>query len=316
MLIYCGFPFFIATHFDFFAQNKMVPYKMIPWCCACELEQIINSNILYDNARLQVMKKDFLWYLRLPHVGILFQDISSCDLDMISHMFFHTKMALINNHKKISLWDFAEQKGHGISIVVFDTPCKLAGENIPNSYCLCKKNHLRSKFCEHQCFCIDNNNGCCYKNHEAQIMRRKNSWVSFLQSHHGTFTRSIIQQIAPLVQVIFIPVMNECGYASKKELLEGLQKAYALKVDIVHLGLAIVDTKIDKCDELIRAMLKKFSYVTVATGNRVGISSTLSDLFYSVGAFQNKIEESRPYEICSWSQGKPNFVFPRRSSYC
>ena len=70
---------------------------MIPWCCACELEQIINSNILYDNARLQVMKKDFLWYLRLPHVGILFQDISSCDLDMISHMFFHTKMALINN---------------------------------------------------------------------------------------------------------------------------------------------------------------------------------------------------------------------------
>lgn len=147
------------------------------------------------------------------------------------------------------------------------------------------------------------------------MMKKKSFVDKLLQKNHGTISSYLIEQIAPGVDIISIPILDDNASCSKQELLYGLQQASHQHVDILHLGLQIynLDCTVALDQEIIQ-LLQKFPYVVAAAGNNgaipVGYPARITNVI-SVGACQKQDDR---YTLASFSQAKSddkvNFILP------
>lgn len=320
-----------------FLKSFNFQVKEFLYCTACEFFQLLNEIVLITgspdqvrgrhgwddfstNPRLQKIKKDFLWHLTIPEVGLV-----------------SNKKILDDEPKdvgrEILLWDLAEKKGSNIKIAILDSEIdylnKEAGSPAHRQFFLSEccqnvpKNNTDAKILN---FDPDGQS----MNNRPTCAMKKN------KKNHGQVTYEIIKQLAPMCEIIIIPIIDKNGFTSKKNLYIGLQKALDVKVDIVHLGLKYNHEKNLDCalDAQINIILKNFPYVVAAAGNdgkslkELAYPAAQKSIFFSVGAFERK---NNSYPICDFSQGSlpyglpyeddkistlPNFVFPGSKILC
>ncbi|MCX5923091.1 MAG: S8/S53 family peptidase [Candidatus Dependentiae bacterium] len=255
-------------------------------------------------------KKFFLWHLSIPFVGLISNEKKTLD-----------------RQAEILLFDLAKKMGAGSKIAILDTD--VYNEN---SF-LCNPTSKTSPLSQHQLsgakfekrrslLNSDTNDYLCEIRLAEQVKKNQNiinSNKKKLSLNHGDVTREIIKQLAPLCEIIVIPIMDKSGFASKQSLLDGLQKAIDIKVDVVHLGLKCQTDMNIKCqlDKQINKLIKKIPYVVASAGNdgkkikQLAYPAALKSIFFSVGAFEYK---DNSYPLCDFSQGSlnsaPNFLFP------
>ncbi|MFA5999032.1 MAG: S8/S53 family peptidase [Candidatus Babeliales bacterium] len=288
--------------FNFFPEN-------ISYCSRQEYESLMQGVQFQnqDDLRIQNISKDFLWHLKIPTVGLLCKNQQ-------------------NNNQELLLWDLAPKKGHGIKIAVLDTKINSQEKHFDQFSCNQRQktgNFGNSNKIEPGETIFDYQlAGRKNQNHLTQLMKKNNFFQKTLIKNHGNLTCGIIRQFAPDAVIIPISIMDDDGGTDIKSLRQGLQRAFDMHVDIVHLGLKIAD---DLCDKHLEnkelvTLLQKFSYVVVAAGNdcasmkKVAYLASLPNILFSVGAFDSK------YQVCCFSQWQeckgPNFLLPGHRILC
>lgn len=233
-------------------------------------------------------------------------------------------------HLKIPGFDFLpiqiENAGLGVKIAILDT---FFCEN-ENSNCFCCQKvfnmdddvDFRKKLTTGRTFPFFNKNVEMSEENSLNLRIGCDFLNKLLKKNHGACVASLIRQIAPKVQIISIPILNDCAETSKVQFLQGLQQAFNEKIDILYLGLKLTSFNLkNELDQKILKLLKQFPYVVAASGNDGLNSSDIAFparyIFFSVGAFEKK---ENNYLICDFSQFKenhgPNFVMPGYNLHC
>lgn len=154
----------------------------------------------------------------------------------------------------------------------------------------------------------------------SELMRSRQFLRQLLQKNHAHISHTLIRQIAPSVEIVSIPVLDEYGNADKQKLYDGLIQAYQNNVDIVHLGLQIYDFDLQQeLDQKIIALLGKFEYVVASAGNfapiidHVGYPALLSDVI-SVGSCSKKGQRYQHSSFCQATMRSPvDFIMPGKN---
>jgi hypothetical protein len=269
-----------------------------------------NFGIKESNYLSSCDKKIFLSHLSIPMVGL-----------------YSDKIKSLGSQPEILLFDLAKKMGKGSRIAILDTNAynenNVSLELELKSSPLSQEESDSAKFSPRRPIVNFDANGCRSRNRLPGFAKKNQFLIDSnkknVSLHHADVTCEIIKQLAPLCEINIIPIMDKNGFASKKSLLEGLQKAIEMKVDIVHLGLKCqTDMNLDcSLDKQIKKLIEKIPYVVAAAGNdgnfikQLAYPAALQTIFFSVGAFGNK---DNSYPVCDFSQGSlssaPNFLFP------
>ena len=278
------------------------------YCTTSEFFQLLKRRECDDfstNPRLQKIKKDFLWHLTIPEVGLISNKKTLDDWPG-------------DLSREILLWDLAEKKGNTIKVAILDSEIDYLNESAKAPT---DRQFFLSECCQNA---PKNNPGAKILNFESNgqsMENRSTCAVKKNQKNHGRVTYEIIKQLAPMCEIIIIPIMDKNGFASKKNLYTGLKKALDMKVDIVHLGLKYNDEKNLDCilDTQINTLLMKFPFVVAAAGNdgksvkELAYPAAQKSIFFSVGAFEKKSNSS---PICDFSQGSLSYALPHSKILC
>ncbi len=149
---------------------------------------------------------------------------------------------------------------------------------------------------------------------------------------HGTFTQGVVNAkinngrgisgLAPQASVTMIKAFKDGGTTNKSTLNAGLQRAIALKNNIVSMSLKITD-EIDKvADAPLKELIDSIDYVVAASGNDGGKLSKLAypakfdSVAFDVGAFGY---DDGQYSICPFTQKEinigPKFAAPGKDIF-
>lgn len=239
-----------------------------------------------ESFRIQNMQKDFLWHLKIPTLSILSKSSETLNFNF----------------------------GKNIKIAILDTKNNNFSEKqlnfIDKNFKLKKNSNFNQKSLNlNQNLFFDQTVESSLKN-LPKLDLEKGFFPDFIIKNHSACSSVCIHQIAPKAEIIFIPVLNDQGYASKESLLHGLYTALSLHVDIVHLGLTVKElSKDNPVDQELLQVCQKCPCLVIASGNyasRINPLSTTS--FFSVAAFdqQHLIPAFSQYQELT----KSNFAMP------
>ncbi len=149
---------------------------------------------------------------------------------------------------------------------------------------------------------------------------------------HGTFTQGVVNAkinnglgisgLAPQASVTMIKAFKDGGTTNKSTLNSALQRAIALKNNIVSMSLKITD-EIDKvADAPLKELVDSIDYVVAASGNdgrtvsKEAYPAKFDSVAFDVGAFAYDDGE---YSLCSFTQKEtdvgPKFVAPGKDIF-
>lgn len=149
------------------------------------------------------------------------------------------------------------------------------------------------------------------KNLATERVKKNDNLSKFRKKTHGDITRAIIKLVAPDSDIILIPILDDYGYATKEEILKGLNLALQHKPDILHLSFQILDfDRSQKIDQKIYKLLQRFKCIIVPAGNHIDSANFPSkkNNVFSVASF-GKMGEKYPISFFSKSS-KADFIMP------